>query len=436
MTALDWLLGDTTKLLGRYLVLNEKQRTVIALWVAHTHVIEHCHTTPYLLVRSPEKRSGKSRLLETLALLVCRPWSVTTPSAAALFRKLAGKPCLLLDETDAVFSAVKSERNEDLRSIIDSGWRPGVGVPRCVGPKQEVVDFEVFGPKVLAGINNRKLPDTIEDRCVTIEMQRKTPTEKITRFRRLDAEAEAEPIRAAFEKWAAGPVGKRLSGARPEEPSGLNDRMLDSVEILLAIADEAGGEWPQRARSAIRAVVGAAQAEDTDAILALRLIEPLLAERDAISSAEIAEVLNADDEAPFGAWRKGEGIDARGIARLFKPFSISSKTVRLGDGKTAKGYTSAQLRPYLERYIPALDEDSPSQRHKPSNGGEDEHFSSVTNEPDEPPCDGSKTAETAVNIGTCDVVTANGAYEGSTPPDDVLEQLAEVFIADELEGEL
>src|SRR5436190_2648070 len=105
----------------------------VVLWIAHTWAIGGAHQTPYLLVLSPEKRSGKTRLLEVLELLVARPWRVTAASEAAMFRRIASEPppTLLLDEIDAIFAS-NSERTEPIRAILNSGNRPGAAVARCV----------------------------------------------------------------------------------------------------------------------------------------------------------------------------------------------------------------------------------------------------------------------------------------------------------------
>ena len=49
----------------------------------------------------------------------------------------------------------------------------------CVktGADFELHEFKVFCPKALAGIG--KLPDTLEDRSISIELRRKRPAEKL-----------------------------------------------------------------------------------------------------------------------------------------------------------------------------------------------------------------------------------------------------------------
>ena len=78
--------------------------------------------TAYLSVTSPEKRSGKTRLLEVLRLLVANPWLTGGTTKAALVRKVdKDSPTLLLDESDAAFSGDR-EYSEALRGVLNNGF--------------------------------------------------------------------------------------------------------------------------------------------------------------------------------------------------------------------------------------------------------------------------------------------------------------------------
>lgn len=62
-----------------------------------------------------------------------------------------------------------------------------------------------------------------------------------------------------------------LLAADPHVPEVLNDRAADNWRTLLAIADCAGGEWPQRARDAAIALSSNNEENDeTDAALLLQ----------------------------------------------------------------------------------------------------------------------------------------------------------------------
>lgn len=117
------------------------------------------------MVRSAEKRSGNSRLLEVIDCTCHRPLWAVNATVAAIFRSLGGDhpPTLLLDEADALFGSKKvAENNEDLRGLLNAGHQRGLRVLRTLGPKQEPCEFATFAVAALAGIG--AMPYTIEDR--------------------------------------------------------------------------------------------------------------------------------------------------------------------------------------------------------------------------------------------------------------------------------
>ena len=99
MNSLSELLDATRRFIERYVVLRSAhQAIVLALYVVHTYVAEAADATPYIAVTSPEKRSGKTRLLEVLELLVRNPLLVAHLSEAALYRTITQeRPTLLFD---------------------------------------------------------------------------------------------------------------------------------------------------------------------------------------------------------------------------------------------------------------------------------------------------------------------------------------------------
>lgn len=353
------LLADVLAFLRRYVVLPGKhEATALALFVLHTWTIEAAHATPYLLVTSPEKGSGKTRLLELLRRVVREAWHTNSTSEAALFRKIErDQPTLLLDEVDAVFAS-SSERTEPLRAVLNSGNRRGVTVTRCVGKEHELAEFSVFCAKVLAGIDrDRRLPETIRDRAITVRMRRRHDAEPVERLRDRTADKEAEPIRDHARRWAIRATAD-LSDAEPDLPDELGDRAADAWEPLFAIADMAGGDWPTLARTAAVQLSGNEPDETSIGTLLLAAVRAMLDGRDRITSRELAEKLNEDDELPFGGWRDGKGIDARGLARHLKPYGIKPDSIKL-DGGTLKGYRRDDFRDAWTRYLPPSDTPTP-----------------------------------------------------------------------------
>jgi hypothetical protein len=351
-----------TKLLGLfdlYIVATPEQKLILALWVVHTYVVHEMEQTPYLVISSPEKRCGKSRLLELLARLVARPFGPKVmPSEAVVYRSIdAGMPTILLDEVDAIFNPKTANFHEGLRAILNSGHRKGNTVSRCAAFGNSLESFQVYSAKALAGIG--VLPDTITDRSIPIRLQRKLKSESIARFRMREVEAATAPIREALERWASE-NGEAVREARPVLPDELNDRMQDGCEGLLAIADLLG--YGDEARAALLTLLQS-EREDTreDAqVRLLRDVRTLFTERDtqAILTSQLCAVLNLDG---WGDWY-GRGLAGRDVAALLSPYGIHSKSVRDGEA-TGKGYHHDDFVPAWSRY---LDDDHEEEENRRS----------------------------------------------------------------------
>jgi len=343
------LLARITAFIERYVELRSSaEAVVLSLFVCHTYVIEAAFSTPYITVLSPEKQSGKTRLLEVLAALCARAWQVLGPSEAVLYRTLDVKrPTLLLDEVDGLFKN-SAERTEPLRTLLNAGNRRGTTVPRCVGPQSELRDFEVFGPKVLAGIDNGTFPDTIRDRSIVVKMARKR--RKMERFMPRDVEPVALEIREWLDSWAELVVD-RLKDARPELPDELDDRSAEGWEALLAIADLAGGDWPTKARRAALELSGAQEEEESRGVRLLRDIRSAFEDREVMATAALLEALNGMEESPWGGWHQGEGFRPRDLARLLRPYEVKPATVRLSETETPKGYKREAFEDLWDRYL-------------------------------------------------------------------------------------
>jgi hypothetical protein len=347
------LLSTLSETVRRYIALAAAEADAIALWIVHTHAFGAAQTTPYLAITSAEKRCGKSRLLELLELLTAGPWLTSSVSAAVLYRTIhETHPTLLLDESDATFNGNR-EFGEALRGVLNSGHRIGGRASRCeqVGKHFVRRDYDTFCPKAIAGIG--KLPDTVADRSISIRLKRKPPGMEVARFRRREVEPETAELRALVSAWAAERV-ETLTELRPELPECLSDRQQDGAEPLLAIADVAGGEWPNRARAAlVELFTGTAAEDQSDRVRLLADIRRVftLAGRDRLPSSELLAKLAQDETLPWGEFSNGRPLTAIGLARLLKPFGIFPGTIRL-ERETAKGYLRESFADAWARYLP------------------------------------------------------------------------------------
>ena len=345
------LLAEVTTILRRYAILpGDHFYDVVGLWVLHAHAIEAAETTPRLIFKSPEKESGKTRMLELLEFLTPNPMSVFNATIAYLFRQLKEEQAtLLFDEVDAIFGVRNSKEHEDLRAVLNAGYHQGAYVGRVVGAAFKAEKFPVYAATALASIGD--LPDTIESRAVIVPMRRRAQAEVVAQFRRRRVKNETQELREALAEWAE--VYKSLlTDEEPEMPPSVSDRAADIWEPLIAIADLAGGDWPVRARAAATAIVGTRVADD--ASVGVRLLSDCKAALDGderVSTAALLDHLNGDDEAGWGGWNAGKGVNARDLARRLKPYGIHSKNVRLSNDSIVKGYSRADFADAWSRYL-------------------------------------------------------------------------------------
>lgn len=350
----------------RFVVVSDDALITIALWIMHTHAINAFDATPYLQITSPQKQCGKSRLLEVLELLAARPWLTSKTSAAALVRKVAkDAPTLLLDETDAAFGGEK-EYAEALRGIVNAGHRRGGVASLCVGKEHKVEDFPVFCAKALAGIG--MLPDTIADRSIRIELQRRLPGEPIHRLRRRLVGNEADALRERLALLATA-VLDAFRDARPALPDELSDRAQDAWEPLLIIADAAG--FGVEARRAATSLSARSVAEEE--YLGLRCLRDIRAVFEAkspidrLTSTDMIAELHAIEEGPYGMLH-GREFDARTLSKRLRPFRIHPETIRYyergsSEEKRAKGYMREKFVNAWRRYTPS---DEPKREQEPT----------------------------------------------------------------------
>jgi hypothetical protein len=133
-------------------------------------------------------------------------------------------------------------------------------------------------------------------------------------------------------------------------PDGIEDRNADVWEALLAVADAAGGDWPERARVAAVALVAASMAAPPS--LGIRLLDDLrkvFGDNEAMSTEAILTALCDMDEAPWSDL-KGKPLNPRGLAHRLRQYGVHSVNVRIGD-TVPKGYRREDLHDPWSRYL-------------------------------------------------------------------------------------
>jgi len=196
-------------------------------------------------------------------------------------------------------------------------------------------------------------------------MRRRAAGETVEQFRQRRHEPQGHEIRDQLAEVLAPHVDE-LREAWPEMPPEVQDRTADCWEPLLAIADLAGGDWPEVARVAAVAHVADRKANERET-LGVRLLTDLFEifhyttttnnnnnqqRHEHLSTEVVLGKLNEKDESPWGDLR-GKPLDARGLSRRLSKYGVKPHNVRVG-AEIAKGYSAGDIHDPWTRYTPHL----------------------------------------------------------------------------------
>jgi putative DNA primase/helicase len=384
------LLDELADAIRRHVSMSDVARDATALWLLHAYLFDRFLVSPRLGVTSPVKGCGKTTLLDVLARLVPRPLPTANVTPAALFRVVEGyQPTLLVDEADTFL-----HDNDELRGVLNSGHRKGGAVLRTVGDDHEPRAFSTYCPTAIALIGN--LPDTLHDRSVHIELKRRLRSEPIEPYRS-DRADHLDVLARKAVRWAKD-HGERIAATDPRMPDNVVNRAADNWRPLLAAAQVAGGEWPERARKAALAAHNAAVGDEASWVeLLLGDIRHTFGEQTGMSSAELVKVLVEIEGRPWAELgRTRKPLTQNRLAQMLRPLAITSENIRIGD-KVLKGYLRERFSEAFERYLRQDGASEPLHRYKADEMGTSYPFPTATHEPDV----AVRKCEMSNNDGSC-----------------------------------
>ncbi len=194
-------------------------------------------------------------------------------------------------------------------------------------------------PAALAGIAGN-MPTTITTRAITIHMRRRRADEPVEPFWERQVARETQPLREQLATWITS-ISTRLGDTHPTMPEGVTDRPAEIWEPLLAIADTAGGHWPDIARDACRhfTLTTGPQITSPGVRLLADLRDLFTRHRtDRVPTTTILTELLKLDEAPWGDLN-GKPLDARRLSRELSRYGARPVTFETTEG-SAKGYVT------------------------------------------------------------------------------------------------
>lgn len=363
------LLDELRQKIRHYVILpDDYAYDAVTCYIAATYGVPAWEHATRLMIVSPEKRCGKSRLLDVIEATCFDPLITVNISPAALVRSIKeDPPTLLLDEADTVFGKKAADNNEDLRGILNAGHQRSRPYIRWDVQARSTEKCPTFSMAVLAGIGD--MPDTIMDRSVIVRMRRRAPHERVAPYRRRRDEPPLRELGDRIGAWLR-PQLDRLARCVPDMP--VEDRAADTWEPLMIVADAAGGEWPKRIREACEEMVKEADADAAGGTYARRLLadlEQVFGDARNLYTTTILERLHKLEDAPWSNYY-GRQLTSNDLANLLKDYRVKPVDVREPGGPNRKGYRRDDLYDVWTRYLSRDSRDTGDIPGQPRRGNE------------------------------------------------------------------
>ena len=350
------------ELLAHVVFPAEADADAATLWIFGTYLMDVWRLFAKVLVSSPEKKCGKSTLLEVMEAHVFRPLLFSSITGPALFRVVeALRPTLLIDEADRFM-----RENDALIGIVNCGHtRRTARVIRTVevDGNHEPRAFSVWCPQVIAGIGSQA--DTIEDRSIRIGLRRRLQTEQV-RKRPADYFERQIAARRRLLTWA-NDNRHRIAALDVQPPVCGNDRAQDNWEPLFRIAAVLGGSWLERVSAAyLLKEAGDGVRDEPAAVMALRDVMGCFEEHGGArqQSADLVGWLVAMEDRPWSEWKHGRPMTTSSLSRLLRQFGIRPRKIRFGTAPLM-GYERGPVEDAFARYCeqPPVQTGTPEQRN-------------------------------------------------------------------------
>jgi len=339
------LATQADQLILAHCITTEHERTALVLWSFATYGYDHYRIFPRLLAISPERRCGKTTLLEVVAAL-CRnsiQASNLTPAIISRIKGFVSDPTLLIDEADTFIK----NADGNIKGLINSGHtKSGAQVLKCVGDSHEPQVFDTWHPMVIASIG--ALEDTIMDRSIIIHLRRKRPNENVQRIPKGLSE-DWQSWRSKALRWFIDNAAELDDANQVAPPCSGNDRARDNWIPLFTLAKAIDETWYSRCEAAYAELTNEVEMELPTRLLSDIRFCVTRAKAPRISSSDMVKSLAEDETAPWGDVR----LTPAKVASMLAPYNIKPKTMRF-EGKTVRGYEWLQFEDAFERYLPPV----------------------------------------------------------------------------------
>jgi hypothetical protein len=351
------VIEDIQNFLAKYIVFqNEAHPTILSFWILNTWFWDKANFCPYIYLFSAEKQSGKTLTMEVMETLTRNPLRAVDATSAALFRAIDSmSPTIFLDEVDTIFTG--SAGKQELCGLLNSGYKRGGAIIRVDREAEHGIrTFTTYGPKVLAGIDNSALPDTIASRCIPVQLSRKPDNVEVEDFYLDDAQEAAEPILEAIDAMLEDEgFCAEYAKIRPEKLKGVEPRQNEIARPLLSLSEildkRYGTSYTKALTDAMMVVFARPETNVGTSVLEVILQTVYDAfESMRMAGDRYADKIFTEDILTALSENGNMGITGKMLSNHLDKIGVNPKTIRRGS-TVLKGYTRDQFEDAWKKFI-------------------------------------------------------------------------------------
>lgn len=247
------ILRDNMAFDTRVLYMTEEQHVALALFDAATHVLDAFTTVPRALALAPKKQSGKTTLLNVIAMLGHNAW-MADPTGPALRSKFneQEKPLVMIDEISEYYGKSGLRQGpKDLNKILLEGYAKNAKLALSVD--RSAVDISSFCFAAMGGLMSAVRED-VRDRAIVWNMSPIPASVRVEDVLSDDIQAEGKVEQARLHQWARENQDAIKDAFRnfKRPHRKMASRLRQVWGPLYAVALVAGEEWPERCVTAFK----------------------------------------------------------------------------------------------------------------------------------------------------------------------------------------
>jgi Protein of unknown function (DUF3631) len=333
--------------LRRYVVIHDDAAAVICtLSVAFAWLHDEIATySPILAIQAADIEGAKTTLTLVLSMLTPRARVIVKPTGPSLYRLIDHRrPTLFIDNGDKLLA-----RDRDLADIINAAWTRGVRIPRVVDGN--VHEFDPFCFKIINGVDLMPhLDPATRTRCIVTDLLPKLPNETVVNFKFAKEDAQFAILRRQAQRWATDNMAA-IRDAAPSMPDGFSGRLAENYMLLFAIADLAGAGWSERARAAATKLAHQHAAPSLGRQLLAIFHELFTRYGNELINKQVEKALPSFGDEWANYLDRGRAITKWQIARLLKPYKISTSVIHPRGRSADRGYRAEHFATAFRHYL-------------------------------------------------------------------------------------